>query len=124
MVFLNWYKWVVLKNYANFEGRASFNEYWLYVVDNIIISIIFSILMQISYTFGYVLYGLYSLAVLIPGLALSVRRLHDIGKSGWSILIGLIPIVGLIILIVWFIQKGNPVANEYGEVPIQTPPEE
>lgn len=80
--------------------------------------------MQISYTFGSVLEGLYYLAVLVPGIAVGVRRLHDIGKSGWSILIGLIPIVGPIILIVWFVQKGNPEANEYGEVPIQTPPEE
>ena len=64
-----------------------------------------------------VISGLYTLAILVPSLAVSVRRLHDIGKSGWFILISFIPIVGTIILLVWVCQEGMPEANEYGENP-------
>lgn len=61
--------------------------------------------------------GIYIIAVLIPGLAVSVRRLHDIGKSGWYYLIGLIPIVGPIILLVWFCTEGERNSNGWGEDP-------
>ena len=61
--------------------------------------------------------GIYSLAVLLPGLAVAVRRLHDIGKSGWWLLIALVPFVGAIILIVFFVKEGDPGSNEYGPNP-------
>ena len=61
--------------------------------------------------------GIYIIAVLIPGLAVSVRRLHDIGKSGWYYLIGLVPIVGSLILLVWFCTEGERNSNGWGEDP-------
>ena len=107
---MEWYI-KVLKNYANFEGRARRKEYWMFTLINVIIYIAFMIFMSvigvifelgvIILTLLPVISGLYTLAILVPSLAVSVRRLHDIGKSGWFILISLIPIVGSIILLVW-----------------------
>ena len=68
-------------------------------------------------TFLTVLTYIISLALLLPGLGLSVRRLHDINRSGWWVLIGLIPLVGAIILIIWFAKESDPVENQYGPVP-------
>ncbi len=123
---MEWYI-KVLKNYANFEGRARRKEYWMFTLINVIIYIAFMILMSIIgvifelgvtiLTLSPVISGLYTLAILVPSLAVSVRRLHDIGKSGWFILISFIPIVGTIILLVWACQEGMPEANEYGENP-------
>ena len=123
---MEWYI-KVLKNYANFEGRARRKEYWMFTLINVIIYIAFMIFMSvigvifelgvIILTLLPVISGLYTLAILVPSLAVSVRRLHDIGKSGWFILISLIPIVGSIILLVWACQEGMPEANEYGENP-------
>ena len=137
---MEWYI-KVLKNYANFKGRARRKEYWMFVLINFIIYIAFMILIIIIEVISGVIYvsdlkiiitslmtlftvtpfsvilSLYVLAILVPSLAVSVRRLHDIGKSGWFILISLIPIVGSIILLVWACQEGMPEANEYGENP-------
>lgn len=106
---------VVKDNYFNFEGRASRYEYWWFVVINIIITCVASILDTI---FGIAICStIVSLALLCPGLGLSVRRLHDINREGWWVLIALIPLVGWIILILWAAQKGDEAANDYGEVP-------
>ena len=106
---------VVKDNYFNFEGRASRYEYWWFVVINIIITCVASILDAIC---GIALFStIVSLALLCPGLGLSVRRLHDINREGWWVLIALIPLVGWIILILWAAQKGDEAANDYGEVP-------
>lgn len=121
MVLIDWYKRVVLEKYADFNGRASRPEFWYYVLANAIIGMIL----------GFIKFGgvpwinyIYSLAVMIPGIAVGVRRLHDLGKSGWLLLIGLIPLVGAIILIVWYAQEGNAEENEYGAVPSKDPKEE
>lgn len=115
---MNWYLKVVRDNYANFSGRARRKEYWMFVLINLIISYgliilggVFesSILVILSYV--------YSLAVLIPSIAVAVRRMHDIGKSGWMILVGLIPVVGAIWLIVLLATEGNSGSNEYGPDP-------
>lgn len=83
---INWYKKVVFENYANFNGRARRSEYWYYTLATIIISFLtMGIDSVLGLQFG--LNSLYSLAVFIPGLAVAVRRLHDIGKSGWLLLI-------------------------------------
>lgn len=103
---MNWYL-EVLRKYAVFSGRARRKEYWMFVLFNIIIGTVLSF-------FSDYLYYLYGLAVLIPGLAVAVRRLHDMGKSGWWILIGLIPIIGWIWLIVLLATDGQPGENEYG----------
>ena len=118
---MNWYL-KVLKNYAGFSGRARRKEYWMFVLFNIIFAIIAAILDNVlglaMEGVGYgVLYMLYALATLIPGLAVCVRRLHDVGKSGWFILISLIPFIGAIWLLVVLCGDSNPGDNQYGPNP-------
>ena len=118
---MNWYL-KVLKQYADFRGRARRKEYWMFVLFNTIFAIVAMILDNILGIaiegVGYgPLYGLYALAVLIPGLAVSARRLHDVGKSGWMILIVLIPLIGAIWLLVLMVTDSNPGENQYGQNP-------
>lgn len=87
----------VFSNYANFKGRARRSEYWYFVLFNILVSLVLSGLTLISPKLS-ILNSIYSLVVFIPGLAVAVRRLHDIGKSGWTYLIVLIPAIVLVIL--------------------------
>lgn len=115
---MNWYL-AVLKNYAGFSGRARRKEYWMFVLFNMIFIIIASILDNIlGTTVGVLPYGvfyfLYVLAVFVPGLAVAVRRLHDVGKSGWMMFIVLIPLVGAIWLIVLMVTDSVSGENEYG----------
>lgn len=95
------------KKYADFKGRANKSEFWYFVLFNIIISLVLG---YVSQSLG----SIYGLIVLIPGLSIGTRRLHDIGKSGWMQLVGLIPIAGLIWLIILFVKDSAP-KNEYGE---------
>ena len=118
---MNWYL-QVLKKYAEFSGRARRKEYWMFSLFNVIFMIVAMILDNIlGTTAGELPYGvfyfLYALAVFIPGLAVTVRRLHDIGKSGWMILIALIPIIGAIWLLVLMVTDSNPGENQYGQNP-------
>ena len=118
---MNWYL-AVLKNYAGFSGRARRKEYWMFVLFNMIFAIVAMILDNVlgiaMEGVGYgPIYGLYLLAIIIPSLAVAVRRLHDVGKSGWMILISLIPIVGAIWLLVLMVTDSNPGENEYGHNP-------
>ncbi len=121
---MNWYL-KVLKQYADFNGRARRKEYWMFVLFNMLIFIVLATIMGIGAaagssviaTIGAILYYGYALAILIPSLAVCVRRLHDIGKSGWFYFIGLIPLVGGIILLVWFCQDSQIGENEYGPNP-------
>ncbi len=96
------------KKYAKFEGRAGLSQFWYFILFNIIIGIILGFI-------SHGLSGLYGLIVLIPGLAIGARRLHDINKSGWMQLVSLIPMVGIIWLIILFAKKGDIVSNDYGE---------
>ncbi|GGT79803.1 MULTISPECIES: DUF805 domain-containing protein [Streptomyces] len=115
---MNWYL-DVLKKYAVFGGRARRKEFWMFTLFSVIISIVLSV---IDGVLGMQLLSLiYSLAVLIPTLAVSVRRLHDTGRSGWWILIGLIPLVGAIILIVFYATEGNQSENAHGPNPKLAP---
>lgn len=118
---MNWYI-EVLKKYAVFSGRARRSEYWYFVLFNIIISIALGVIDGITGTFsqeaGMGLLGtIYTLAVLIPGLAVSVRRLHDTERSGWWLLIALVPLVGAIVLLVFMVQDSKTEQNQYGENP-------
>lgn len=118
---MDWYL-KCLHQYADFSGRARRTEYWMFVLFNLIFFIAAMILDNVlGLTPGGLPYGLfyflYGLAVLIPGLAVVVRRLHDIGKSGWMILITLIPIVGGIWLLVLMMLDSSPGDNEYGPNP-------
>ena len=105
-----------LKKYAVFSGRARRKEYWYFVLWYMIISIGLAI---IGYAIGIggILQGIYALAVLIPNLAVAVRRLHDTGRSGWWLLIGLIPLIGAIVLLVFMFTDSHPGENEYGPSP-------
>ncbi len=119
----------VIKNYVKFDGRARRKEYWMFVLFNVIFSIVASIIDNVAglnFSSDYSSYGmystgiiasLYSLAVLIPSLAVGVRRLHDIGKSGWWLLISLIPLVGGIWLLVLLATNGVVGENQYGPDP-------
>lgn len=121
------YYFSVLKKYAVFEGRARRAEYWYFCLFNIIISMILSILGKaigvFNITFGTfgseinILSAIYGLVLLIPGLAVAVRRLHDVGKSGWMILINLIPLIGTIWILILMIRNSVPGDNEYGPNP-------
>jgi len=118
---MNWYL-KVLKQYADFSGRARRKEYWMFVLFNSLFAIVALILDNIlGLTIGKLPYGvfysLYGLAVLIPGLAVSVRRLHDVGKSGWMYFIGLIPLIGAIWLLVLFCYDSQQGNNKWGENP-------
>ncbi|WP_353777652.1 DUF805 domain-containing protein [Winogradskyella sp. 3972H.M.0a.05] len=118
---MNWYL-KVLRQYADFNGRARRKEYWMFVLFNmmfafaaVLLDNLFGIAIE---GVGYgPLYGLYALAVLIPGLAVGVRRLHDTGKSGWMILIAFIPLIGGIWLLVLMATEGDSGSNAYGPDP-------
>lgn len=118
---MEWYL-KVLKQYADFNGRARRKEYWMFVLFNVIFTIAAAILDNVLGIaiegIGYgPIYFIYALGILIPSLAVAVRRLHDIGKSGWMIFIVLIPIIGSIWLLVLLVKDSQPGENEYGPNP-------
>jgi uncharacterized membrane protein YhaH (DUF805 family) len=103
-------------NYVGFSGRASRSEYWYWVLFVILAEIVTSI---IDYVIGYqVTTTLFGLAVILPGLAVTFRRLHDLDRSAWWFLIVFIPIVGWIILIIWYCARGTVGQNRFGPDPL------
>lgn len=118
---MNWYL-EVLKKYAVFSGRARRKEYWYFILFNILISIVLGIIDGVIGSFSTkagmgLLEGIYTLSVLIPGIAVSVRRLHDTGRSGWWLLIVLVPLIGAIVLLVFMVQNSQTDENQYGNNP-------
>ncbi|MES2575502.1 MAG: DUF805 domain-containing protein [Bacteroidota bacterium] len=118
---IEWYKKVVFENYANFSGRARRSEYWYYALASGIISIVLAIIDNVlGLTFGAgetgIIGSLYSLLVFLPGLAVMVRRLHDVGKSGWFLLIAF-TVIGIFWLIYLSFKEGDQGTNEYGPDP-------
>lgn len=105
-----------LKNYAKFDGRARRKEYWMFVLGNFIIGFVLGFILGIIGAPTYIGY-IYRLAVLVPSIAVAVRRLHDIGKSGVWYFINFIPCIGSIWLIVLLCQDSMPGENEYGVNP-------
>lgn len=109
-----------LRRYAEFQGRSRRKEYWLYTLFVFILSAIAAIIDR-SLNFvdagGGPVNGVLSLALLCPGIAVSVRRLHDIDRSGWWLLLFLLPIVGWIVLLVWACTDGTTGSNGYGVDP-------
>lgn len=117
------YYFDVLNKYAVFDGRARRAEYWYFVLFNLIVSIALMAIGAVIGDFFGIISLLYSLAVLIPGLAVAVRRLHDTGKSGWMILAGFIPLIGPIWLLILMITDSDAGDNKYGPNPkTSTPP--
>jgi uncharacterized membrane protein YhaH (DUF805 family) len=109
------------RNYVNFSGRASRSEYWYWVLFVILLSAAAGLVdVAIAGTSGFSVIGaLVSLGTFLPSLAVAVRRFHDRDQSGWWILIGLIPLVGIILLIVWFCQRGSVGPNRFGADPLE-----
>lgn len=118
---MNWYLHV-LKNYATFSGRARRKEYWMFFLISALISIVLTLLDILlgTYSMEYeagLFSGLYSLLILIPSIAVVVRRLHDTDRSGWWILISLIPLIGVIVLFVFICLDSQPGTNRFGANP-------
>lgn len=115
-------KKAIVENYCNFSGRASRSEYWWYALFVFILNAAFGVVtppysLMDSHSVGTIVSGVVGLALFLPGLGLAVRRLHDIGRSGWWLLIGIIPIIGWILLIVWYCKDSMMSDNQYGPVP-------
>jgi uncharacterized membrane protein YhaH (DUF805 family) len=108
------------RNYVNFSGRAVRSEFWYWVLFAILASIVAGLidLALFGIEGSSPINSLVGLALFLPGLAVSVRRLHDLDRSGWWILLGLIPLVGIIILIVWYCQRGTNGPNRFGSDPL------
>ena len=118
---MEWYT-EVLKKYAVFQGRARRQEFWMFFLFNTMFSLLAAVVDNIIGTryqdmwYG-IFYTLYSLAMLIPSLAVEIRRLHDVGKSGWWLFISLIPLIGAIWLFVLLVTDSQPGENQYGPNP-------
>ena len=108
---------VCFKKYADFSGRAARPEFWWFVLFQILVSAVLGII-------SVKLQGLGNLVMLLPGLAVGARRLHDINKTAWLLLLWLIPVLGWILLIYWAAQPGDAGANSYGEPPASGTPAE
>ncbi|MCC3859911.1 DUF805 domain-containing protein [Pseudemcibacter aquimaris] len=103
----------VFSNYTNFRDRASRSEFWWWWLANIIFC-------SIAYTIaGDIGSGIYVLAIFIPNLAVTVRRHHDGNRSGWWILLGIIPFIGPLVLLFWYVSKGTEGPNQYGPDPLR-----
>lgn len=119
---MNYFIDCLTKKYACFSGRARRQEYWLFVLFNIIagiiVGVISGVLVSVTNVTAFAFLGtIYNLAVLIPGFAVFFRRLHDTGRSGWWWLIAFIPIIGWIVLIVFCCLDSQPGDNQYGPNP-------
>ena len=119
----------VFSKYADFSGRATRSEYWYFYLFNFLVFMVYYIALfamlvsgsRDSSAAGYlsVMIIIYALVMTIPSLAVTVRRLHDTGHSGWWIFLNLIPVIGSIVLFIWFITDSDPDTNEYGDNPKQ-----
>lgn len=112
----------VFNKYATFKGRARRSEYWWFILFYCLVLIAAALLdnlfgITIERTFYGAIYCIAALVLFLPNLTVTVRRLHDINKSGWNILWGIIPLIGSILLIVWCCQDSQAEANQYGESP-------
>ena len=116
---MNWYL-EVLKKYAVFSGRARRKEYWMFTLFSFIISCALVFVEGLAGSPGVVTF-LCNLAMLIPGMAVKVRRLHDTNRSGWWVLsfflVVLVPFIGDIVLLVFMVQDSQPNENQYGSNP-------
>lgn len=125
---MNWYLEVIKNNYANFSGRARRKEYWMFtLVNTIIITVLYAIVISsidmntgemsgLGSIVGIIL-GIYSLAIIVPSLAVTIRRFHDQDKSGWMFLLAFIPAVGGLIVFVFMCLEGTKGDNRFGPDP-------
>ncbi|WP_368540763.1 DUF805 domain-containing protein [Enterobacter soli] len=116
---MNWY-FEVLRNYVVFAGRARRKEYWMFTLVSSIISIVFifaDLMLGLGEFAGGILFTIYSLLVMLPTVAVTFRRLHDTERSAWWLLLGLIPLVGSLVLLVFMCSDGTPGDNRFGPDP-------
>lgn len=118
---MSWFVTAV-KKYAVFSGRSRRREYWyfglFYLIFYVVLAIVDGITGSFDFRSGLGLFtGIWTLALLIPSIAVSVRRLHDTGRRGWWILLGIIPVIGAIILIVFLAQDSEAGTNRFGPNP-------
>jgi uncharacterized membrane protein YhaH (DUF805 family) len=104
-------------HYAKFQGRASRSAFWWWVLFQFIVELVAAVLDYAIFNNLGVFYGLTALALLLPSLSVSIRRLHDTDRSGWWLLIYLIPIIGFIVLLVFFLTDSDSGPNRYGPGP-------
>ena len=126
---LKWY-YEVLKNYTVFSGRASRKEFWYFTLFNAIITIVLGVLDLVTGSYLtesgiWFLSGGYALALLMPSIAVSIRRLHDTDRSGWWVLFSLVPLIGIIVFYLFMAQDSEPGENQYGPNPkeVSLPPD-
>lgn len=112
---MHWYL-DVLKKYAVFSGRARRQEYWMYMLFNYIAIIVAAVLDLVLGTLPIIM-AIYLFAVLLPSLGVTIRRLHDTGRTGWWILFGIVPLAGPITLLVFDCLEGDRSENAYGPDP-------
>ncbi|PLS16066.1 DUF805 domain-containing protein [Bacillus sp. M6-12] len=105
-----------LKNYVGFKGRARRKEYWMFILFSAIISLVLTVI-ELILGIPAVLTGLFSLAILLPSLAVTVRRLHDTGRSGWWLLVSLIPLLGSLLILIYTFMDSESGSNQYGQNP-------
>ncbi len=115
---MNWYL-EVIKKYAVFSGRAGRKEYWVFsLISAVIIVVLYRIDIALDIEYNYydlwITSEIYALATLLPTIAVTVRRLHDAGKSGWMVLVLLIPYLGPVLLFLCVIQRSEKEVNQYG----------
>ena len=126
MTFMESVRTCLKENYCNFEGRAPRSEYWWFTLFLALLEIVTSVLDGFLGTYTVTSSGkmigfinlIFLLAILLPSIAVAVRRLHDTDRSGWFYLLNLIPLIGSIILIVFFVQQGTNGRNRFGDDPL------
>ena len=104
-------------NYVNFSSRAARSEYWYWVLFNVLAQVVTEIIDNAVIGMS-VTTAIFSLAVLLPGIAVAARRLHDVDRTGWWLLLAFVPVVGLIVLLIWFCTKGTDGPNRFGPDPL------
>jgi uncharacterized membrane protein YhaH (DUF805 family) len=114
------YYFAAFRKYAVFKGRATRSEYWYFTLFNILAVWVFGLIDQVMGTFNFdagygPLSAIYTLVMILPGLGVSIRRLHDTGRSGWWFVITIIPIIGLLVFSFFALQDSDPNPNDYGE---------
>jgi uncharacterized membrane protein YhaH (DUF805 family) len=112
-------EWMLLplKRYADFEGRSQRKEYWMFMLGYVLAAIVLGFLVVIVRPVGLGLLGLLGLAIIVPSIAVQVRRFHDQDKSGWFVLLGFIPYIGWLIVVVFMCIEGTSGPNRFGADP-------
>lgn len=117
VTFVEAVKMALQQNYCNFSGRSSRSEYWWFCLFSFIVGVIVSAIFSFNENISMVANGVVTLALLLPGIGVAVRRLHDTNRSGWWLLLGFIPLIGAIVLLIWYVQPSQETPNQYGPEP-------